>query len=143
MTHPRQRGWHSCGLHSSYKYYHHHYHFYQPKGSHYKPSNGILLQDMQEMGPPCPFSVQSSPHPSPKKSDLGNDDCNCDRQRVREEKMEQQWKQEEKNNKEKVPNNYYPAVEIMTLPINKIPCPVVVPKRNRPWTKLLPFKLCL
>ena len=76
--------------------------------------------------------AQSAPHPSPQESDWSDEDWNGDRQRTRqEEEKVQQWKEEEKT-KGQVPNDYCPTSLFYDLPINKAPCPIVVPRRNRP-----------
>ena len=86
----------------------------------------------RKWGAPCPFCVQSAPHPSPQESDWSHEDWNGDRQREREEEKKKETRQkEEKNKREQVPYVYYPPSPILTQPSKTMACPIVIQKENK------------
>ena len=87
------------------------------------------MQDMQEMGPSCPFCAQLASHPSPIESDWSDEDWNGEKQRVKEEKKKDQQGQE-KNKEKKVPNDFCPTSLVYDPTFKQDPLPCCSPKEK-------------
>ena len=80
----------------------------------------------KKWGPPCPFCVQSTPHPSPVESHWSDEDWNRDKQREKEKRKHEQQAQQKKEDLTKD----YCLPSCMTQCLNQDPLPHCTPKEK-------------